>query len=172
MDLDRLDYPLRTRPIRGQAIMRGVTSAVVVYGIAFALGYYGWAQGAVSHDQFSDFVWIMMVPASAVGALAGLISKNRLEYPVREDIKGYIRELEGGGGWLWRYGPLLEAVAPGDAVQQSLIRHSREGRIEELTPEDYPRVVRRIEVAIGASTDPAVTEDVLGEVEQNLDERR
>lgn len=168
VDLDRLDYALRTRVIRGQAIMRGVVAAVAVYVAGFALGYYGWTAGTVSYEQFVDFVWIWMVPASAVGGVTGLISKNRLEYPVREDVKACIRALEGERGWLWRYGPLLEALAPGDADQRMLVRRSREGRVEDLTPEDYPRAVQQLQRALADSGSAEVTDEVLAAVEHNV----
>lgn len=156
-DFDRLDYDKRTRPLRGKAIMYGVSVALALYLCGSAVGYYGWQQQAVSYEVFAKLVWIWMLPATVFGAFTWLISSQRLVYKIREDIRVFMAEREADGGYLWRYSPVIEALLPDDQVAQRLIEESQTDYLL-LDPEDYARLIERLRLKLSQeqiSTDTA-----------------
>lgn len=140
---ERLDYDRRLRPLRGRAILFGVSVAGLLYSVGFALGYYGWQHQAVSYALFIKLVWILMFPATLVGAVVWLISSQRCVYRIRQDIREYIGVREAGDGFLWRFAPLFESLLPEDYTAKRVLQES-ERTPEKIDPEDYARSVQAL----------------------------
>lgn len=166
-DFVRLDYDRRVKPLRGKAIMIGVLLAAVVYLSGFSLGYYGWQQGRVAYEIFAKLVWLMMVPATAIGSFAWLIMTNRLEYTVREDIRCYIADREGGNGFMWRFGPMYEALLPDNIMAQRLLKESAENPVK-MDPEDYARSLSLLRLTIQQAEHNDLSADVAARVYANF----
>lgn len=166
-DFERLEYDRRVKPLRGKAIMIGVLLAGGIYLTGFSLGYYGWQQHAVSYELFAKLVWLMMVPSTAVGAFAWLIVTNRLEFTVREDIRRYIAEREKEGGFVWRFGPLFEALLPENGTAQRLLQQSAE-EPAKMDPEDYARSVSLLRQQLQQDGQLVITTDVAAQTYNNF----
>ena len=169
-DFERLDYDRRVKPLRGKAIMHGVLLAAAVYLTGFSLGFYAWQQQSVSYDLFAKLVWLLMVPATAVGAFIWLITSSRLEFVVREDIRHYIVGREGEGGFLWRFGPLYEALLAENHTAKRLLQQSLES-FEEMDPEDYARSLWLLRSCLQQEDQRVISTDVAVRVYDNLMER-
>jgi len=167
-DFDRLDYDRWVKPLRGKAIMVGVLLAAAVYLAGFSLGYYSWQQQSVSYDLFARLVWLLMVPATAVGAFAWLIMKSRLEFTVREDIRQYIAGREGQGGFMWRFGPLYEALLAEDYTAKRLLQQSRDS-FEQMDPEDYARSLCLLRKLLQQEDQRVISSDVAARTFENLE---
>lgn len=168
-DLRRLDYPRRMRPVQGRAKLIGVVAAFVTYTLGFAVGYYGWQNGFVAYALFAKFVWVLMVPASVIGVFAWLLAKNRMEYPIREDIRACIQALEGGGGLLWRFAPVVDELAPDDRRCKEAMALSRAGRAGEMDPEDYSAAVRRLDELVRGAAGRPPSAGAAAEVGRNFE---
>ncbi len=164
-DFDRLSYDKRTGPLRGKAIMYGISVALAVYLCGSAIGYFGWQQQTVSYELFAKLVWIWMLPATVFGAFTWLISSQRLIYQIRVDIRVYVAEREDADGFLWRFGPLIESLLPDDQVALRLIEESQIN-ITALDPEDYARLIERLRLKLGQEQ---ITTDTAMRVYTNLD---
>lgn len=167
-DLERLDYQKKTRPVQGKAILFGVLAAFLIYSAGFAAGYTGWQNQAVDYAMFAKMVWLMMIPASVIGVVTWLLVRNRLEYPVRNAMRDYIRSLEGDKGLLWRYLPLLNELAPDNLNCKEMMARSREGKIEELHPEDYGKAVAELIELVRECGSKAVGPETIEELERNF----
>ncbi len=167
-DLERLDYQKKTRPAQGKAILFGVLAAFIIYSAGFAIGYYGWQNQVVSYTVFAKLVWLMMIPASVVGVVTWLLVKNRLEYPVRCEIRGYIGSLEADQGLLWRYLPLLNELAPDKLDIKEMMTRSREGKVDELTPEDYGSAIGDLIELLRESGSKSISPETIEELERNF----
>jgi len=167
-DVPRLDYEARARPIRNKTKLVGVLAAGIIYGLGFAVGLFGWKSGAVDAAIFSKLVWIMMVPATVVGFVSWMIVSNRREYPIREEVNGYIRQIEGEEGVLWRYAPILSEVRPDDHVSKRVLQRSQEKSFSRIAPEDYGVAVTEIHAILGNSSTNPLSVEVVEEVAQNL----
>ncbi len=167
-DLERLDYQKKTRPVQGKAILFGVLAAFLIYSLGFAAGYTGWQNNVVDYAMFAKMVWLMMIPASVIGVVTWLLVKNRLEYPVRCEMRDYIRVLEGEQGLLWRYLPLLNELGPENLICKEMMVRSGEGKIEDLDPEDYGKAVNELISLLRRSGSKAVSSGTMEELEKNL----
>ena len=167
-DLERLDYQKKTRPVQGKSILFGVVAAFLVYSLGFAAGYTGWQNQVVDYAMFAKMVWLMMIPASVIGVVTWLLVKNRLEYPIRCEMRDYIRALEGERGLLWRYLPLLNELEPDNLVCKEMMARSSEGKLDDLAPEDYGRAVRELIAMLRESGSKAISPETMEEVEKNL----
>ena len=127
VDMARFDYAKRTEIARSKAKLFGVVTAGLIYTLGFAGGYLAWRNGTLPPHQFSMMSWMWMVPATFVGILVWKISSTRREYPVREEIKNYIRQLEKNGGLIWRFEPLLDEHDLHGSVIGRVVELSREG---------------------------------------------
>lgn len=167
-DVARLDYEKRARPIRNKTKLVGVIAAGIVYGLGFSVGLFGWKSGAVDVSVFSKLVWIMMVPATVVGFVTWMIVSNRREYPIREEVNGYIREIEGDDGVLWRYTPILSEFRPDDHVSKRVLQRSQEKSFSKIAPEDYGQAVTEIDAILTNSSENPLSIEVAEEVARNL----
>ena len=165
-DVARLDYARRTKPGKGEAKLFGVIAAAIVYFGVFGLSYYSWSQQLIDDLVMNKLVWIMMIPTSLVGALAWLISANRKEFPIREDIRAHIRQFEGDEGTLWRYAPILNGITLKKIDMELIIEFSQEGRLEKSAPEDVCAVVHALHQALA---NDEVKPALLSEIEANFE---
>lgn len=167
-DVARLDYEKRAKPIRNRTKLVGVVAAGVVYGLGFAVGLFGWKSGAVDVALFSKLVWIMMVPATVVGFVVWMIVSNRREHPIREEVNGYIRQIEGEDGVLWRYTPILTEFRPDDHASKRVLQRSQEKSFSRIAPEDYGKAVTEIYAILADSGANPLSTEVAEEVAHNL----
>ncbi len=136
-DLARLDYARRIKPIKPKAMLYGVISAGILYGIGFALAWLGWSRGMVPTEGFAKLVWVMMLPTTVLGLLVWQLAKNRMEYPIRQDILGYMNELESKEGLIWRFAPLTEQFELKDYETKKVYTWSQQGQLDKMAVEDY-----------------------------------
>jgi len=167
-DVPRLNYEKRAKPIRDKTKLFGVLAAGVVYGLGFAIGMYGLQSGAVDDKIFSKLVWVMMIPATVVGFVAWMIISNRREQPMREEVTGYIREIEGEAGVLWRYAPILSEFKPDDHISKRVLQRSQEKLFSKISPEDYGTAVTEIHDILEDSRDNPLSLETVEAVAQNL----
>lgn len=143
-DTYRLNYKARIKPVKPKAILYGVVTAGVIYTLAYAGGYYGFVNNIVPMEGFAKLVWIMMIPSTVIGLLVYAISKNRMEYPIRQDIRDYMTELEIGDGLLWKFFPLWEQYDGSTGATKKALAWSQEKRVEKLDIEDYTEAVANL----------------------------
>lgn len=167
-DPTRLDYRKRTAAARPKAILYGVASAAALYAASFAAMYVGWSSQALGAETFSRLVWIIMLPTTGIGVLVGQIVRSRLEYPVREDIRRHLGEIEGATGLLWRYGPLLTATLPDDLASKKILALSQQGKHAQIDIEDYLGVLEKLNRLLDAENKPGFETAVWHEVAENL----
>ncbi|ALP51826.1 hypothetical protein Tel_00995 [Candidatus Tenderia electrophaga] len=168
-DLDRLDYKRRIKPGRDVAKITGLILAAAVYLTGFGLALYSYNQGMIDANFLNKISWIFMIPASVVGMFAYLITSNRREFPIREDIRAHVRDFEGEGGYLWRYAPILEQLELKKIDMEWLVTASREGRLAEMAPEDICTSVHALYAAL-QDKHPAAGAAAIDQIEQNLDQ--
>lgn len=166
-DLNRLNYKVRVKPGKDVAKITGFAFAGVVYLIGFGLAYFSWNQGLVDVSFLNKMVWIFMIPSSVVGMFAYLITSNRREFPIREDIRAHVTEFEGKNGTLWRYAPVINRLKLKKVDIEGLVEASQEGRLIKMAPEDICETIRALGLALSESSD-AVKGNVLNEVELNF----
>jgi hypothetical protein len=166
-DFERLDYDRRLRPLRGKALLFGISLAGLLYALGFVLGYYGWQHEAVSYELFIRLVWILMLPATLVGGVVWLISSQRSVYQIREDIRTYIATREAGGGFLWRFAPLYESLLADDYTAKRLMQESAQTP-EKLDPEDYARAVQALRRRLGSDDPQLLSTDVAAQAYNRL----
>ena len=135
-DLNRLDYSRRSKPAKDMAKAVGVIVAGGIYLVGFGLAYYSWTQESIDTIMLNTFAFIFMIPATVVGAFAFLLSGNRREFPIREDVRAHVTVFEGADGTLWRYEPLLKQMTLKKIDIEELIQASREGKLIKMAPED------------------------------------
>ncbi len=137
IDLRQLNYKRQTKDAKYKAILIGLAAAGLLYGAAYAGGYYGFSNNIISLEAFAKMVWIMMIPTTVVGLFAYLIARNRMEYPLRQKIRRYMDELEADGGLLWRFSPVWEQFDGSAGTTKKALAWSREGKVDQLDIEDY-----------------------------------
>ncbi len=143
-DLPKLDYKKRIQSIKPKAMLYGLGAGSLLYCIAFGFAYLGVSNNVMPLESFAKFVWIIMVPTTVVGLFVWLLVKNRLEYPIRQDILKYVAELEHDDGLLWRFSPVIDHVNPNDYASKKTFNLSREGKSKELAVEDYTEVIDKL----------------------------
>lgn len=168
VDVSRFAHEKRTEIGRAQAKLYGVVAAGLLYGLGFLGGYYGWQNQTLPANQFSMLTWMWMVPCTFVGILVWRVVSTRREYPVRQEIRRYITELEANGGLLWRYAPLLDRDDLEGSVVGRVIELSRDGRINEIALEDYAKAVARIYGLLNGEASVVPSTESLQNVERNF----
>ncbi len=166
-DLNRLNYKVRVKPGKDVAKITGFAFAGVIYLIGFGLAYFSWNRGLIDVSFMNKMVWIFMIPSSVIGVFAFLITSNRREFPIREDIRAHVTEFEGDNGTLWRYAPILNRLELKKIDIEGLIEASQEGRLIKMAPEDICETLHALGHALGENSD-AIKGNVLNEVEQNF----
>ena len=136
INLDRLQYKARVKPGKAIAKIKGLLTAGIIYGLGFGLTVMSYNRGAIDETFMAKVVFIIMIPATVIGIFVFLITANRREFPIREDIRAHVRDFEGDDGYLWRFEPLLNSLELKKIDIEWLIKHSREGKLVEMAPED------------------------------------
>ncbi len=154
-DLDRLHYVRRTKPGKEAAKLVGLGFASAIFFTGFGLAYISHARGTIDEMFFNKLVFLFMIPSSVVGGTAWLISSNRREFKIREDIRAHISEFEGEQGTLWRYQPALERLNLKKVDIEGLIEASHEGRLIKMAPEEVCAAIRALSEHLNNSTTPA-----------------
>lgn len=166
-DLDRLNYKKRAKPGKDIAKITGVAFAGIIYLIGFGLAYFSWNKGLIDVSFMNKMVWIFMIPSSVVGMFAFLITSNRREFPIREDIRAHITDFEGESGMFWRYAPILNQLELKKIDIEGLIEASEEGRLIKMAPEDICLTIRALGEALQGNSE-ATKANTLNEVEENF----
>lgn len=169
-DLNRLDYSRRSKPAKDMAKVVGVIFAGGIYLIGFGLAYYSWTQKSIDTIMLNTFAFIFMIPATVVGLFAFLLSGNRREFPIREDIRAHIAAFEGADGTLWRYEPLLKQMVLKKIDIGELIKASREGRLIKMAPEDICATLHALYQSLSSNSAFTNTE-ILETIENNFTSR-
>ncbi len=154
-DLDRLHYERRTKPGKEAAKLTGLVFASVVFFAGFGLAYISHSRGVIDDMFFNKLVFLFMIPSSVIGGTAWLISSNRREFKIREDIRAHITEFEGEKGTLWRYEEALKQLNLKKVDMEGLIEASHEGRLIKMAPEDVCAAIRALHDLLSNSTTPA-----------------
>ena len=170
-DLKRLDYRRRSKPAKDMAKITGALFAVGIYLAGFGLAYYSWTQQSIDTAMFNTFAFIFMIPATAVGAFVFLLSGNRREFPIREDIRAHVTAFEGTEGTLWRYEPLLKQMTLKKIDIEALIKASREGKLIKMAPEDVCATIHALYQSLTTNTALNNTE-TLEAIENNFASRK
>ena len=169
-DLKRLNYDVRTKPIRNRSKLVGVLAAFFVYALGFGAGYYGWHIQIIGYEAFAKLVWILMIPATVIGMFFWLLTTNRREYDVRQDVQSYIRKLEGEAGLLWRFTPIMSELKPNDLTCKEMMKASKEGDFNKMIPEDYSKAVINLYNIVKESGSRQISPETAIEVMRNLDQ--
>jgi len=143
-DLEKLNYKKRSIPLKPKSALVGLGVATTLYIIGFMLSYSAMQNNMLPLEAFAKLVWIMMIPTTILGVFAWQIAKNRMEYPVRQDVREYMNKLEEGKGLLWKFEPLLDIVPVEDFKAKKVLAKSREGKIDKLDIEDYTETVEKL----------------------------
>lgn len=163
-DLARLDYKKRTKPGKDIAKMTGLIFAAGAYCAAFSLAYYSWVQLSIEDEFFAKLVWLFMVPSSVVGCTAWLITANRREFVIREDVRAHITEFEGETGTLWRYEPLLEQLDLKNINIGHLVQASRDNKLVTMAPDEVCATVHALHQLLQEENGQA---NAISQAEQN-----
>ncbi len=143
-DLEKLDYKKRSVPLKPKSMLVGLGVASALYVTGFALAYTAMNNNMMPLESFAKLVWILMIPTTIMGVFAWQLAKNRMEYPIRQDVRAYMNEIEEGKGLLWRFAPLMDIVGIEDLNTKKAIAKSREGKIDDLDIEDYTEAVDKL----------------------------
>ena len=165
--LSRLDYKPRVKPGKAMAKVVGLIFAAVIYLGGFGMAYISWSRGIIDANLLNKMSWIFMIPASVVGMFAFLISSNRREFPIREDIRAHVRDFEAETGYLWRFEPILNQLELKKIDIEWLIKASREGTLIEMAPEDICATIQALHQALSGDGQQ-ISGNVILQVENNL----
>lgn len=143
-DLEKLDYKKRSIPLKPKSAVVGLGVATVLYIIGFYIAYSAMGNNMLPLESFAKLVWILMLPTTLVGVFAWQIAKNRMEYPIRQDVREYMNELEEDKGLLWKFSPLMDIVGIEDINTKKALAKSREGKVDDLDIEDYTEAVDKL----------------------------
>lgn len=168
-DLDKLDYKKRGLALKPKSALIGLLVATVLYVIGFALAYTAMGRNLLPLEAFAKLVWIMMLPTTLVGIFAWQIAKNRMEYPIRSDIRDYMNDIEEGKGLLWKFSPLMDIVGIDDLNMKKAIAKSRESKIDELDIEDYTEAVAKFNQLLNEAEAREFTTVIAESVLENFD---
>ncbi len=166
-DLNRLDYSRRSKPAKDMAKVVGMIFAGCIYLAGFGLAYYSWTQQSIDTIMLNTFAFIFMIPATVVGLFAFLLSGNRREFPIREDIRAHVAAFEGADGALWRYEPLLKQMVLKKVDIEELIKASREGRLVKMAPEDICATLHALYQSL-SSNNAFTNTEILEAIENNF----
>ena len=167
-DVEKLDYKTRSKPIRPKALLWGTGVAFALYGSGFVLAYIGFSNNTLAYDGFAKLVWIMMIPATVIGAFAFALAKNRMEYPLRQDILKYVAQLEQKGGLLWRFQPLYQQSGGTNKDVKNAFSYSEKGQIDQLAVEDYTDAVQAMHGYLLAADNREFNSSTTEDIEANF----
>jgi hypothetical protein len=164
------DYKKLIRPAQGTAKLIGIGVAFALYALVFGIAWLGWSSGRVSYELFFKTTWVLILPATAIGAFTWLFAFNRLENRVRLPLADMIARAEGEQGMLWRYMPVVQFADPKNAVAKAAFNASHELRGRAIDAEDYCTAVQAVRQAIARHEHTPIPTEVWNEVAQALDE--
>jgi hypothetical protein len=167
-DLKRLNLAAEIKRIKPKAMLIGLMSAMVLYGVGFAAAYAGMNANAVPLELFAKLVWILMIPTTIIGFFAWQLSRSRMEYPVRMEIREYIQDLEDNGGLLWRFAPLLEADLDQNPDVKKAFAWSAEAKIDQLDIDDYILAVDMLDDILRSTAGKFFTQEMCNRLEENF----
>ncbi|MDH5299744.1 MAG: hypothetical protein OEW58_00080 [Gammaproteobacteria bacterium] len=167
-DIYRLNYKARVKKHKPKALLYGIFAAFSLYTIGFVGGYYGFSNNLIPLAGFAKMVWIFMIPSIVVGLLTYLISKNRMDYPTRVDIREYITELEKGDGLLWKFFPLWEKYDGTTGPTKKALAWSQEKRTDKLDLEDYTDAIAALYHILDEREVKALDNDVVEKILRNF----
>jgi len=171
-DTTKLDYKTLVKPVRPKALLWGTGVAFTLYGIGFILAYIGFNNNTLAYDGFAKLVWIMMIPCTVFGAFAFAWVKNRMEYPLRQEILKYVGQLEQKGGLLWRFLPLYQQSGTVNSEVKKAFAWSEQGRIDQLAVEDYTDAVQTMHRYLLTADNKEFTSITAEEIETNFKKGR
>lgn len=172
-DLTQLNYQSRVRPVRGKALLYGALSAGGLYISIYAAAYVGWSKNVIPMDVLAKMVWIMMIPTTILGFLVWQIMRNRLEYPIRNQMRKYIEKIEtDANGLLWRYAPLWEKFDGTTSTLKRAISQSEAANVEKIDIEDYAESVNKMALFFDNSTNSEWNVTLSEKLENNFKDIR
>ena len=143
-DMEKLDYKKRSIPLKPKSAFVGLGVAFSLYALGVFLAYTAMGRNILPLESFAKLVWIMMIPTTIFGVFAWQIAKNRMEYPLRQDVREYMNELEEDKGLLWKFSPLMDIIGIDDINTKKALAKSREGKVDDLDIEDYTEAVDKL----------------------------
>ncbi|HFE37277.1 MAG TPA: hypothetical protein ENK06_02505 [Gammaproteobacteria bacterium] len=168
-DMDQLNYKKLSLPTKPKSLLIGLGSASALYAAGFALAYIAMEKNILPLEEFAKLSWIILIPVTIVGVTAWQISKNRMEYPIRQKILTYMAALEKDGGLLWKFSPLMDVIGIEDTDTKKALTKSREGKVDELAVEDYTEAVEKLNQVL-LNTDNRYFSNVIAEaILENFD---
>lgn len=167
-DLSLFDFEKKLKPKTGQAKIAGLVAAIIVYSLGFAGSYYGWKFNNVSYDLFVKITWVLMIPASVVGAFAWMLAYNRVENAVRHEFMKIIRPIEGEHGMIWRFRPLMSTFEPNNTDAKKVMSQSEAGQYYEMDPEIYAKAVQTLFAGVTGNNAGRITAETAQEVDSNF----
>lgn len=154
--------------VKPKAMLVGLFTASILYGIGFAIAYMAMQNNTLPLEVFAKIVWMLMIPTTIVGFFAWQLAKNRMEYPVRMQIRRVMEEIEADGGILWRFGPILELVNTPNPEVKKAFSWSAEGKVAKLDIEDYILAVEFLDEMMLDTQGKRFTQQLLDEIEENF----
>lgn len=170
-DIRALDYEKRLKPIKGRSLMIGVALASTLYAIGFFLGLYAINNQTITNEIFVKMSWYLIVPSTMIGMVAWMLTRNKHEFALRDELKRYIKRKEDENGLIWRFSPVFASLDPNDSTSKQVCQLSREKKFDELLPDDYLHAVQSLYKLLAHSEKNALSEEVLAEVEANLKQK-
>lgn len=167
-DVAEFDYKKKVHPAQGKSKLIGITVASAIYGAVFAIAYFSWTSGRAEYELFLKTTWVLLLPATAAGMFSWMLAFNRLDNAVRIPIQKHIAKIEGDGGMLWRYAPILAAVEPNNTGAKTACNRSREQRVKDIDEEDYCSAVKAIHTALKEANDASLPVEAVQEAATHL----
>ncbi len=165
---EQFDVRREMRLLQGGSRLRGVLAALAIYLGGFAASYAAWSGDHITYELFYKMTWIVLLPATVVGVLAWQLRFNRGESAVFRRLANAMRQVEGEDGFLWRFGPLLQAGRPEDYDSKTVINQSRAGQLDAVEPEDYARAIVNVHSLLNDGQSTAQWQRGLADVEANI----
>ena len=167
-DLGRLNLKARVKMIKPKAMLVGLVSSMVLYGVGFAVAYVSVTSNSLPLEVFAKLVWMMMIPTTIVGFFMWQLSRNRMEFPIRVEIRQYIQGIESNGGMLWRFSPLLKDAFAHHPEVKKAFAWSAEHKIDKLDIDDYILAVEMLDLQIQASASNSFSQELVNELTANF----
>lgn len=162
------DIKEKSRQGRGKALIFGLLTAGILYMLANMAANYGFQRNLIEAENYAKLIWISMIPCTVLGLLVWLISKNRYEYPVRQEIRSLIEGIEGKEGFLWRFKPIWEHYDGETTTFKKALVWSEEKKIDKLDLEDYCDTVAELRKLLAFSEQDKIPTNVLEAVASNF----
>ncbi len=167
-DANRLDYKKKAKTVKPRAMLTGLLVAGGIYMLGFSFAYWAMSSNSLPLETFAKLVWIMMIPTTIFGFFAWQLSKNRLEYPIRMEIREYMQELEANSGLLWRFLPVMDFSSELAGDIRKAFAWSEQGKVKDLAIEEYTDAVQELADTIFNTDSKNFTPEFASKIEQNF----